>query len=376
MSRAEPDKRGGPRSPTSLPPTAPERRTPVELTPEVRRILIAAGIVVIAFGMQAMQSILVPVLLAAFVAVLAIAPVRWMERKGLPHWAAVAIVALVLLSVTMLGFLLVGASITQFSDQLPFYQRRLDEALQALVGRIENERFPTTVEELLETVEPGAAMRFTASLLTSLGSLFTSAFLILFAVVFMLMEAPHLAAKIGYLAGQPGAGTVAFGRFVGDLQRYLIIKTLVSLATGLAVGLWTAFLGLDFPLVWGLLAFVLNYVPTIGSIIASVPAIMLGFIQYGLGRAALVALGYLVVNQLLGTLLEPRIVGRRVGLSTLVVLLALIFWGWVLGPIGMLLSVPLTMTLKLGLQAGERTRWVATLLGDRVPESPLPASRP
>ncbi len=353
-----------------------ERRTPVELTPEVRRVLITAGVVVLVFGMQAMQSILVPVLMAAFVSVLAVAPMGWMERKGVPHWAAVAVVAVVLLIVAMLAFLLVGASINQFTDQLPFYQRRLDEALEGLVGRIETRRFPTSVEELLETVEPGAAMRFTASLLTSLGSLFANAFLILFAVVFMLLEAPHLSAKIRALAGRPGVGTVAFTRFVGDLQRYLLIKTLVSLATGLAVGLWTALLGLDFPLIWGLLAFVLNYVPTIGSIIASIPAILLGFIQFGVGRAALVALGYLVVNQILGTLIEPRIVGRRVGLSTLVVLLALIFWGWVFGPIGMLLSVPLTMTLKLGLQAGERTRWVATLIGDRVPEAPLPASPP
>lgn len=355
---------------------APERRTPVELTPEVRRTLIAASVIVLVFGMQAMQAILVPILLAAFVSVLAVAPMTWMERKGVPHWAAVAVVAAVLLTVGVLAFLLVGASINQFSDQLPFYQRRLDEALEALVGRIESQRFPTTVEELLETVEPGAAMRFTASLLTSLGSLFASAFLILFAVVFMLLEAPHLSAKISALAGRPGAGTVAFARFVGDLQRYLIIKTLVSLATGLAVGLWTAFLGLDFPLIWGLLAFVLNYIPTIGSIIASVPAVLVGFIQFGFGRAALVGLGYLVINQVLGTLIEPRIVGRRVGLSTLVVLLALIFWGWVFGPIGMLLSVPLTMTLKLGLQAGERTRWVATLLGDRVPVAPFPASPP
>jgi predicted PurR-regulated permease PerM len=332
--------------------------------------------VVLVFGMQAAQSILVPILLAAFVSILAVAPMNWMESKGVPHWASVTVIALVLLIVAMLGFLLVGASINQFSEQIPFYQRRLDEALGALLGRIESERFPTTVEELLDTVEPGAAMRFTASLLSGLGSLFANAFLILFAVVFMLLEAPHLSAKIRAVTGRPGAGTDAFVRFVGDLQRFLLIKTLVSVATGLAVGLWTAFLGLDFPLIWGLLAFALNYVPTIGSIIASIPAILLGFIQFGLGRAALVALGYLVINQILGTLIEPRIVGRRVGLSTLVVLLALIFWGWVFGPIGMLLSVPLTMTLKLGLQASRRTRWVATLLGDTVPATGIPAARP
>jgi AI-2 transport protein TqsA len=121
-------------------------------------------------------------------------------------------------------------------------------------------------------------------------------------------------------------------------------------------------IGVDFAPTWGLLAFLLNFIPNIGSIIAAVPAILLALIQLGLPSALLTLLGYLVVNITIGNFLEPRVMGRSLGLSTLVVFLSLLFWGWVLGPIGMVLSVPLTMTAKIALAVNEDTRWLAVLL--------------
>jgi AI-2 transport protein TqsA len=124
---------------------------------------------------------------------------------------------------------------------------------------------------------------------------------------------------------------------------------------------------IDYPLLWGLLVFLLNYVPNIGSIIAALPAILQALIQFGPGRALGVATGYLVINMLIGNFIEPRFMGKGLGLSTLVVFLSLIFWGWVLGPVGMLLSVVLTVTVKIGLESREDTRWMAILLGSGVP---------
>jgi predicted PurR-regulated permease PerM len=138
---------------------------------------------------------------------------------------------------------------------------------------------------------------------------------------------------------------------------------MVSLATGVLVAVWLVVLGLDYPLLWGLLAFLLNYVPNIGSIIAAVPAVLLAVVQLGILRALLVAAGFLVVNLVMGGAVEPRFMGRGLGLSTLVVFLSLLFWGWLLGPVGMLLSVPLTMTVKIALDSREDTRWAAVLLG-------------
>ena len=150
---------------------------------------------------------------------------------------------------------------------------------------------------------------------------------------------------------------------IPNLGRYLGIKTLISMATGLCAGVLTWSLGLDFPLLWAMLAFLLNYVPTIGSIIASVPAILLALVQIGPGAAGATAIGYVGINVVFGNFLEPRLMGYGVGISPLVVFVGLVAWGWIFGPVGMLLSVPLTMTLKMALQNDERTEWVAVLLG-------------
>jgi len=158
-----------------------------------------------------------------------------------------------------------------------------------------------------------------------------------------------------------------------SLKRYIVIKSLISLFTGVAVGLIVGLMGVDFPVLWGLLAFALNFIPNIGSILAAVPAVLLAMIQYGPASALIVAGGYVAVNLVVGNLIEPRVTGQGLGLSTLVVFLSLVFWGWVFGAMGMLLSVPLTMTIKIALESHPDSRWVAALLGSSPqPVSPAP----
>jgi predicted PurR-regulated permease PerM len=128
-------------------------------------------------------------------------------------------------------------------------------------------------------------------------------------------------------------------------------------------------LNIDYALLWGLLAFLLNFIPNIGSIIAAIPAILLSLIQFGPGIAIITSVGYLVINFVFGNVLEPRMMGKGLGLSTLIVFLSLIFWGWILGPVGMLLSVPLTMVVKIALDSSDDTRWIATLLGTSITET-------
>jgi len=143
----------------------------------------------------------------------------------------------------------------------------------------------------------------------------------------------------------------------------MVIKTLISLATGILIAIWLSILGVDFPVLWGFLAFLLNYVPNVGSTVAAVPAVLLALIQLGMAHAALAAAGYMAVNFILDNVIETRLMGRRLGLSTLVVFLSLIFWGSLLGPIGMVLCIPFTMTLKFACECSEDTRWIAMLLG-------------
>jgi predicted PurR-regulated permease PerM len=165
-------------------------------------------------------------------------------------------------------------------------------------------------------------------------------------------------------------------KFTESVNRYLALKTLFSLLTGVAIWIWLSILGVDFSLLWGLVAFLLNFVPNIGSIIAAIPAVLLALIQLGMGSALLASLGYVVVNVVVGSIIEPKFMGRGLGLSTLVVFLSLVFWGWVLGPVGMVLSVPLTMIVKIALESHEDTSWIAIILGSAPPGDTNPLAEP
>ena len=185
-------------------------------------------------------------------------------------------------------------------------------------------------------------------------------------VIFILLEASGMPAKLARIFGGSEATMERFNQFVENIKHYMAIKTLSSLLTGLLVFILLTIVGVDYPLLWGLLAFAMNYVPNIGSILAAIPVIILTLIQLDPLHTLLVAIGYLTINVLIGTVLEPRFMGRELGLSTLVVFLSLLFWGWVLGPVGMLLSVPLTNTAKIALDSRDDTRWIAVLLGPDV----------
>jgi predicted PurR-regulated permease PerM len=216
---------------------------------------------------------------------------------------------------------------------------------------------------LLDAVDPGAALGFAAVLLNEVGALLTNGVLILLTVVFILLEVGSFRYKLRRAIGAPRATFPPVAAFMDGMKRYFVIKTEVSLITGTLVAVWLAVLGVDFPLLWGLIAFLFNYVPNIGSIIAAIPATLLALVQLGLWPAFLVAAGYLAINMVMGNFLEPRWMGHGVGLSPLVVFFSLIAWGWVLGPVGLLLSVPLTMTVKIAAESFPETRWLAVLLG-------------
>jgi predicted PurR-regulated permease PerM len=211
-------------------------------------------------------------------------------------------------------------------------------------------------------LDPAMAMSMTTNLLGGLGGVLSNLFLILLTVVFMLFEAESMPRRVHVALADPDMKLNHIDRFIKSVNSYLAIKTLVSLGTGLTIGVWLWILGVDHFLLWAVLAFLLNYIPNIGSILAAIPAVLMAFVQFGFGTAGLVGLGFILVNTVMGNVIEPRMMGRGLGLSTLVVFLSLIFWGWLLGSVGMLLSVPLTMIVKIALETRSETNWLAVLL--------------
>lgn len=327
-------------------------------------VVTVAAVIIIIFGMQAAKVLLVPLLLAIFFALITVRPMLWLQVRKVPSVLAAIIVVLALMLFLMVVGSIVGASIAEFTAAIPSYQTQLDAIMQGalqFIGKFVND--DVSVSSIAELVDPGRAMGMAATLLNALRAMLTNTFLILFMMVFILLEASGVETKVLAAFGRGEDSFQRAGVFLRNLGRYLGIKTIVSMVTGLVVGVMTWLIGLDFPLLWGMLAFILNYIPTIGSIIAAVPATLLALIQLGPAAASTTAIGFLAVNIVFGSVVEPRLMGYGVGISPLVVFTSLIFWGWVFGPVGMLLSVPLTMALKLALESDERTRWVAILLG-------------
>jgi AI-2 transport protein TqsA len=325
-------------------------------------LITAASFVIVVAGMRAAAAIINPFLFAVFLAILFSPPLFWLQRRGVPNTLAVSAVLLGFLVASVLLMVFVGRSVNNLSQQLPAYQERLSALMTQVFAWLSSLGFDMTKYPLVDYFSPSKVMSLAYYALSMVKGLFTHMFLIFLIVLFILIEAAGFPGKLQAAFPDPEKTLGHFRAMTASVNQYMGVKAVFSLATGVSIWILLALLGVDFAGTWGLLAFFLNFIPNIGSIIAAVPAILLALIQLGLPTALLTLLGYLVVNILFGNFLEPRFMGRRLGLSTLVVFLSLLFWGWVLGPIGMVLSVPLTMIAKIALAANEDTRWLAILL--------------
>lgn len=219
--------------------------------------------------------------------------------------------------------------------------------------------------------DPATLIRLTASLASSIGVLLSNGVLILLTVVFILLEASSFPSKVERAFGADhatnkdvAATREQYVKVVASARSYIAIKTAISLLTGLLIAVWLWLFGVPYAGLWGLVAFLLNYIPNIGSIIAAIPALLVAWLDLGLLPALACGMGYVVVNVIVGNFIEPRVMGRGMGLSPLVVFCCMVFWGWVLGPVGMLASVPLTMAVRVALEGFDDTRWLGTLLGN------------
>ena len=326
-------------------------------------LLVLAAFVVVVAGIKAAEELMVPFLLSAFLATIATTPVFWMARHRIPVGLAIAVVMAALIAVLLGVGAMVASNVDDFREQMPFYADRLNTLVAGGAALALRLGFDLSQVSTLDGLDPSQAFTLAGNVLAGFGNALSNGFLILLTVIFILGEASSFPAKLKAVLKVPERDLPHFRRFAENVNRYIAIKTAISAATGafVAVAMWI--IGVDFPALWGLLAFLLNYVPTIGSLIAAAPPVLLALVQLGAWHAAAVAAVFAVTNVAFGNVVEPRFMGRGLGLSTLVVFLSLVFWGWMLGPVGMLLSVPLTMTLRIALEANPGTTWLALLLG-------------
>jgi AI-2 transport protein TqsA len=355
------------------------------IPPGLRFLLSAACLIIVVAGMRAASTILVPLALALFIAVASLPLLNLARRKGMPTSLAILVVVLFDAAALFIFGSLVRLASLEVSSDYAMYLTRLRELEDAAIAWFATRGiaidplgevwFPnrTGVDDApAGTGELGWLFSMAGSVARWATDILTTIFLVVLIFIFMLAEAANFGRKLRMIVGRDRLGRSA--KIVREIQHFLAIKTLISAATGLTVGVAMWGLGVDFALLWGLLAFLLNFIPNVGSIIAAFPAIAVALLQIGPGAAALVLVVYLAVNALFGNFLEPMLMGRQLGISTLVVILSLVFWGWVWGPIGMFLSVPLTMALKIGLENSPEFKWIALLMAsDGASTSPRPA---
>ena len=329
-------------------------------------ITIAAVFVVIA-GLKLAQSLVVPVLLSAFIAVISAPALFWLEKRKVPRVLAFTIVVVFVLAILSMVGLVIGNSINDFLSKLPEYEKSLQSFPAKLSELADSWHLPflkgNIKDKLIHQMDPSFILGFSGTMLGSIGNLLSRTMLIFLTVSFILFETSSFSFKLDALNINTKDPNQSVGLFITKLHNYLAIKTFTSLATGLCVVLMLELFNIDYSLLWGLMAFFLNFIPNIGSIIAAVPAILLGLVQFGWQTALWMSVGYGLINGIIGNIVEPRFMGKGLGLSPLVVFLSLVFWGWVLGPVGMFLSVPLTMTAKIAFDSSEKTKWIGIILG-------------
>ena len=326
-------------------------------------MLIMASFVIIVAGMRAAASLLVPFLLAIFLAVICTSPLFWLRRVGVPTPIAVLLVAVGILGLGFLVSAFIGNALKNFTMSLPDYQKILQEKSLGIAFWLNAHGIDTSQFDGMDILETGSIMKIITGLLGGLSGLLTNMLVILLTVIFILFEAAGMPAKLRSALGDTGESLPEFSRFTESVMRYLAVKTWCSLLTGALIVVLLKIVGVKQPYLWGFIGFLLNYIPNIGSIVAAVPGVAMALIQFDLTHALYTGLGYVVINCSVSYMVEPKWMGVRLGLSTLIVFMSLVFWAWVLGPVGMLLSVPLTMTVKIALESSPGTRWLGVLLG-------------
>ena len=338
----------------------------------LRVMLFLAATVVVFVGMRLAAPILDPLLFAVVLALLFSPIYSWLIRHRIPTPLALVIM-LVGLSVLFLGlFLLLGVSIARFSGEIGSYTSKLNDQL----GNIQDltKSLGVTTADLHKALSPSALTGAIGAVLSGVADFLSDLFLILVIVLFLLAEGPAMMNRLRASTGPEHPQVARLTVFGRNVVRQLGLRAIVNLATAAGVVVLLLVLRVDFPLMWGILAFFLSFIPWIGLPLAVAPAVVLALAEHGVTSAVLVIVGVIVINVLAENALSPMLMGRGLSISPTVLFIGFIFWAWLLGGPGAFLAAPLTIFLILMLDTFPETRWLASVMGmgGPGPDAPVP----
>ena len=324
--------------------------------------IISAAVIIVIAGLKAASFMVNVLLLSIFVTAICLPLLDLLKRKKVPETLAIIMVILGLIVVSGLMFTIIGSSISNFIDKIPYYEGKFHEFWVATFEwlskyNLANEK--TFIKEL----NPKNLFSVLGGFLSGFGNFLASLLLVLIIFIFMIFEASTYGRKLRLISPTSFTQSTDMRR---RLSKYFGIKFLTSFATGFFVAIALLIMGIDFPILWGFLAFILNFIPSIGSFIAAVPGVLLALIQLGPFGGLITAIIYFVINTVIGNIVEPQLMGKSLGISPVIVFIAMIFWGFVLGPVGMLFATPLMIVIKIIFDSRHVTRDLGILLGDET----------
>jgi AI-2 transport protein TqsA len=339
--------------------------------PSMLRVMLALAATVVVFvGMRLAAPIFNPILFAVVLALLFSPIYSWLIRHRIPTPLALVIM-LVGLSVLFLGlFLLLGVSIARFSGDIGSYTSKLSGQLDEIQNLTKS--LGVTTADLHKALSPRALTGAIGTILSGVADFLSDLFLILVIVLFFLAEGPAMMNRLRASTG-PDHPQVARLTFFGrNVVRQLGLRAIVNLVTAAGVVVLLLVLRVDFPLMWGILAFFLSFIPWIGLPLAVAPAVVLALAEHGLTSAVLVIVGVIVINVLAENALSPMLMGRGLSISPTILFIGFLFWAWLLGGPGAFLAAPLTIFLVLMLDTFPETRWLASVMGMGGPDPDVP----
>ena len=324
-----------------------------------------AYLIVIIAGLKTASEIVVILLMAFFVFLIFLPMVRRLRALGLNDLFTTIIVSLIMFSIIFVIGIFLISSAQDFTKNLPLYQQKYDLIIPQIVDYLSHFGITLSSDEIINMFNPISLIQQAINFAKGMGNIMTNGFLTLVVIIFLFLESSLMIQKIFFFL--PSAESKEhLLLFTQNINTYFTIKTFTSLLTGFLVYAMLALFHLEYALLFGFLAFILNYIPNIGSFIAAVPALAIALLQLPLAEVFFIAVGYMVINNVVGNFLEPKILSKGVGISTFFVFLSMLIWGWILGPIGMFLAVPLTITIKMAASYTKRYRWISVLLGDKL----------
>jgi predicted PurR-regulated permease PerM len=352
----------------------PENRSiggPLHGLPRAFVILVgAAAAVVVIAGMKAIAWLIGPVFLALII-VISVSPMQsWLRRRGWPGWLTTLMLVLCVFGIMVFLALGIIVSIAQLATVLPQYASTANSLVQSVTNLLD--KFGVGADQLKQaasSLDLGKVSGALRSLLGSVAGLVSSLAFLLALLLFLSIESGDARDRLASIATDRPRITEALGHFAWGTRRYLLVNTVFGFIVAVLDSIALAIMNIPLAVTWGLLAFITNYIPNVGFIIGLVPPALLGLLTGGPDLMVAVIVVYGALNFVIQSLIQPRFIGDAVGLSVTVTFVSLVFWAWLLGPLGAILAIPLTLLAKaLLVDIDPRARWADALLRSSAKE--------